>query len=131
MSKVQKERADVLLMGQVSPPFYGQAVVTDMLFKHHWESLNVELLRMEYSKHIDDVSSFSFRKIFKLFRLVFCSWYIWLVRRPSVLYYLPSGPRKVPIIRDVIFLSLVKPFFKKVVLKSLRNNAPFSVQLIA
>lgn len=104
---------DVLVVGQTPPPFHGQAVVTEMLFSHDWDSVQVECLRMSYSDTIDGVGRASLRKVFHLFYLIGATWKIWFKHRPQVLYYLPASSNKLPVIRDVIYLSCVKWLFKK------------------
>jgi len=106
-------KKDVLIVGQTPPPFHGQAVVTDMLFKHDWTEVTVECLRMSYSDTIDGVGKASFKKIFHLFYLIWATWIIVLKQRPKVLYYLPASANKLPVIRDLIYLTSVKWLFKK------------------
>jgi len=104
---------DVLVVGQTPPPFHGQAVVTEMLFSHEWKKVRVECLRMSYSDTIDGVGQASLRKVFHLFYLIFATWKIVLIHRPKVLYYLPASANKLPVMRDVIYLSCVKWLFGK------------------
>jgi len=109
------KEAVILLVGQTPPPHHGQSVVTGMLFEHEWSKVKVSFLRMAYSDAIDQVGKFSLFKVFHLFSLIFQTWKIALTQRPDVLYYLPSSPHKVPLIRDLIYLSLTRWLFSKTV----------------
>lgn len=108
----EKEQSDILLVGQKPPPFHGQAVVTGMLFDHDWDGIKMKHLYMEYSGSIKDVGKTSIGKIFHLFTLIFKTWKIAIKNKPKVIYYLPASPRLVPVIRDVIYLSMTRPFFR-------------------
>ena len=108
-------RSDVLLVGQTPPPYHGQAVVTAMLFEHDWADLKVERLRMSYSDTIDAVGKAGIGKIIHLLALILKTWWIVLNNRPRILYYLPASANRVPVIRDIIYLGLVRWLFPKTV----------------
>lgn len=112
---MKKKSVDLLLVGQTPPPFHGQAVVTGMLFDHDWSGMQVSYLRMSYSHSIGEVGHFSLGKVSHLFSLIFRTWWIAIKQRPKILYYLPASPRKVPIIRDIIYLGLTRWLFPKTV----------------
>ncbi len=107
------KRSDILIVGQTPPPYHGQAVVTAMLFDHDWEDLRVERLRMAYSDSIGAVGKVSLGKVFHLFGLVLKTWKLVLCRRPAVLYYLPASANRAPVLRDFIYLTLVRWCFRK------------------
>lgn len=110
-----KESSDILFVGQTPPPFHGQAVVTGMLFEHDWKPLKVERLRMAFSDDMASVGEASWMKIWRLFILILKTWKVALSCRPMVLYYLPASPNMTPVVRDVIYLSLVRWMFPKTV----------------
>lgn len=109
------ERSDILLVGQTPPPFHGQAVVTGMLFDHDWKGLKVERLRMAFSDDMASVGEASWMKIWRLLVLVLKTWKVVFVHRPVILYYLPASPNMTPVIRDVIYLSLVRWMFPRTI----------------
>jgi glycosyltransferase involved in cell wall biosynthesis len=109
------DRSDILLVGQTPPPYHGQAVVTNMLFEHDWQGLKVECLRMAFSDNIESVGEASWVKIWKLVVLVLKTWKRVSVSQPKVLYYLPASPNLTPVIRDVVYLGLVRWLFPQVV----------------
>ncbi|WP_227021316.1 glycosyltransferase family 4 protein [Oceaniferula marina] len=109
------ERSDMLLVGQTPPPYHGQAVVTAMLFDHDWGDLKVERLRMSYSDTIDAVGKAGITKIIHLLSLIHKTWWIALTKQPRILYYLPASANRVPVIRDIIYLGLVRWLFPRIV----------------
>lgn len=102
----------ILLVGQTPPPFHGQAIATENLFKHDWdgESICVSRLRMAYSDTTAEVGRFAMGKVFHLFGLAGRSIAYLLCNRGALLYYPPSGPRAVPVVRDILYLAAVRPF---------------------
>ena len=108
-------RSDILLVGQTPPSYHGQSVVTAMLFDHDWGELKVERLRMSYSDTIDAVGKAGVGKVLHLLTLIFKTWWIVLTKRPRVLYYLPASANKIPVIRDIVYLGLIRWLFPKTV----------------
>ncbi|NNC89619.1 MAG: glycosyltransferase family 4 protein [Akkermansiaceae bacterium] len=107
--------ARILMVGQTPPPFYGQAIATQILFEHEWAPMKVETVRMAYSSTMDDVGRFAVGKIFHLFGLIFRTWAGLIRLRGAVLYYLPAGGAFTPVMRDIVYLLAVRPFTKKTV----------------
>lgn len=106
---------DILLVGQTPPPFHGQAVITGMLFDHDWGDLRVKRLRMAFSDNIESVGEASWVKVWRLMILILKTWKIALMGRPRVLYYLPASPNITPVVRDVIYLGMVRWLFSKTI----------------
>ncbi|HIG83506.1 MAG TPA: glycosyltransferase [Verrucomicrobia bacterium] len=102
----------ILLVGQTPPPYHGQAIAMQQLFDQRWEGLKIRYLRMAYSHSESEVGRFRIRKIFHLISLVIKSWFILIKNRPCCLYYPPASPNRTPVIRDVVFLLLVRPLAK-------------------
>ena len=105
----------ILLVGQTPPPYHGQAIAMQQLFDQRWEGLKVRYLRMAYSHSESEVGRFRIRKIFHLISLVIKSWVILIKNRPCCLYYPPASPNRTPVIRDVVFLLLVRPLAKNTI----------------
>ena len=105
----------ILFTGQLPPPFHGQAVVNKIVFEAEWKGFESIVLPMQYSKNIDEVGSAGIAKVIHLIVLILKTWKIWLIERPDALYYPPAGANKVPIIRDIIYLSLTRFLFKKTI----------------
>ena len=114
----------ILLIGQTPPPYHGQAIAMQQLFDQRWEGLEVRCLRMAYSNSESEVGRFRFRKIFHLISLIIKSWIILIKNRPCCLYYPPASPNRIPIIRDVIFLLLVRPLAKHTIFHYYAGGLP-------
>lgn len=69
-------------------------------------------VRLTYSDDMDSVGKFALRKVFVLFATIVKVWTARIRFRTPMLYYPPSGPNMVPVLRDIIFLCAVRPFFK-------------------
>jgi len=102
-------KPSVLLMGQTPPPWHGQAVATQILFEHDWPGFAVERLRMEFSEEMQEVGRFQWKKLRHLWDLIRRA-RAWLKAHPgSILFYPPASAKWVPFLRDVLFLSAVRP----------------------
>ena len=99
----------LLLLGQTPPPWHGQAVATQLLFDHGWPGFDVHRLRMEFSGEMAEVGRFRWKKLGHLFQLIRRARRV-LKRNPGcVLFYPPASAKWVPFLRDVCFLSCVRP----------------------
>lgn len=105
----------VLVVGQTPPPFGGQAVMIEKFLEGHYASLELTHVRLAYSEEMSEVGRFSLRKVWVLFRTIGTVWSKRLKHRSEVLYYPPSGPNLVPILRDIIFLIAVRWCFRRTV----------------
>lgn len=72
-------------------------------------------VRLAFSEDIGSVGKFAFRKVFILLTTILRVWWARLRHRPQVLYYPPSGPSKVPVLRDIVFLLSTRWMFRKTV----------------
>jgi hypothetical protein len=57
----------------------------------------------------------SSKKVFKLFSLLFSLIKQLIFYRPNYVYYPPSGPEFVPVVRDFALLSIIRVFGKKII----------------
>lgn len=100
---------NILLMGQTPPPWHGQAVATQLLFDHAWPEFAVHRLRMEYSEEMLEVGRFQLKKIKHLFQLIVKARTILSENPGCILFYPPASAKWVPFLRDVVFLTAVRP----------------------
>jgi glycosyltransferase involved in cell wall biosynthesis len=101
----------VILVGQTPPPVHGQALAIQRLVRARFDRVVTHHVPMDFSSEMADVGRARFRKLWRLARLI---WRVLRVRSRTgakVLYYPPAGPFLVPVIRDIIFLTVVRPFF--------------------
>ena len=106
----------VLVVGQVPPPFGGQAIMIENLLRAHYDNIQLVHVPMRFSREMDEIGTLNVRKVFHLVYVVAS---ILSQRRKHgcrVLYYPPAGHTKIAIVRDIAILLLVRPFFEKLVL---------------
>lgn len=108
--------SDILLVGLVPPPFHGQSIATKMLFDHDFKDFKVERLEVRYSNDLSQIGKISWDKISHMFKLIGSCWRIQRKTGARTLYYTPTSASLIPFVRDVAFLSLCRPLFKKVIL---------------
>ncbi|HRH37860.1 MAG TPA: glycosyltransferase [Flavobacteriales bacterium] len=110
-----KEPLRILVVGQTPPPFGGQAVMISNLLAGEFHRLKLHHVRMAFSSDMESVGKFAVGKVLKLFTTIGAIWWARIRYRTPVLYYPPSGPNKVPVLRDIILLCSTRWFFRKVV----------------
>ncbi len=72
-------------------------------------------VRMAFSEDMESVGKFAPRKLWVLFTTILRIAWARIKFRTPVLYYPPSGPNKVPVLRDLILLGATRWMFSKVV----------------
>lgn len=72
-------------------------------------------VRMAFSDDMESVGKFAVKKLWVLFTTVLHIWWARFRYRTPVLYYPPSGPNKVPVLRDIVLLCCTRWIFRKVV----------------
>lgn len=105
----------ILVIGQTPPPYYGQALMVERLINAKFDQIEIHPLRMAFSKSSESVGKFSIGKIFHLIYIIGAAISLRLRYKIHTLYYLPAGPNKIPIIRDLLILIFIRPFFRKII----------------
>lgn len=105
----------ILVVGQTPPPYGGQAVMIEKLLNGRYTNIRLFHVRMSFSKEIDQSGKFQVFKIFHLISIILKIYYYRFRYNITVLYYPPSGPVKIPIIRDMAILILTRWLFKKII----------------
>ena len=72
-------------------------------------------VRMAFSEDMESVGKFALRKVWVLFTTILRIWWARFRHNTPVLYYPPSGPNKVPVLRDIILLCSTRWLFRKTV----------------
>ncbi|MBK8500549.1 MAG: glycosyltransferase [Flavobacteriales bacterium] len=70
---------------------------------------------MAFSTEMESVGKFALGKVWKLLTTIAAVWFARLRYRTPVLYYPPSGPNRVPVLRDIVLLCATRWMFRKVV----------------
>jgi glycosyltransferase involved in cell wall biosynthesis len=112
---VPKHPYRILVVGQTPPPFGGQAVMIQRLLELRSTKLQLFHVRMAFSEDMESVGKFALRKVWVLFTTILRVYWARFRHRTPVLYYPPSGPNKVPVLRDLILLGATRWLFSKVV----------------
>jgi glycosyltransferase involved in cell wall biosynthesis/O-antigen/teichoic acid export membrane protein len=108
-------RARVLVVGQTPPPFGGQAVMIEEFLAGRYERLELHHVRLQFSKDMDSIGRFSVMKVILLFTTLVRIWIARLRYGTRVLYYPPSGPGTVPVLRDIVLLGCSRWMFRETV----------------
>jgi glycosyltransferase involved in cell wall biosynthesis len=105
----------ILVVGQTPPPYGGQTVMIQLLLDGSYQEIELVHVRMSFSKNLNSNGRLKLGKIWELFRVVAAIYRVKLTKRPKVLYYPPSGPNYVPVIRDIFILCLTRRLFSNTV----------------
>lgn len=105
----------VLVVGQTPPPYMGQAIMIGKILDHEYEKVKLYHVRMAFSKEIDEIGKFKIQKILHMFSIVFQIWYYRFRYNTKVLYYPPTGPNFVPLVRDIFILIHTRWLFSKTI----------------
>jgi glycosyltransferase involved in cell wall biosynthesis len=108
-------KVKLLIVGQTPPPFVGQMLSIESLVKANYRNLDIYHTRMNYSQRADQIGKASLRKVFHLLRVIVDSSYKILRYRIDVIYY-PPGNNKVPVLRDIATLMVLRRFRRKLIL---------------
>ncbi len=106
---------NVLVVGQTPPPYHGQAIMIRMLLDSELEGVKLHHVRMAFSETMDDVGRFQFGKVLHLFSVISQIFLMKFRHNPKILYYVPAGPNRIPLFRDIVLLFAVRWLFAKTV----------------
>ena len=102
-------------MGQTPPPFGGQAVMIEKLLDGRYTRIRLFHVRLAFSEDMESVGRFAFRKVLILFSTILKIWIARFRHRTPAIYYPPSGPNKVPVLRDIVLLCCTRWAFRHVI----------------
>ncbi len=110
-------RKRILILAQTPPPFHGQAVMQSHLVAAQWNWCEKKHIRLNFSDAIEEVGK---PAVFKLWRLLIVLSRLLAERfrgRIDVVFYPPSGPHRVPFLRDVVILLFTRLLAHKLILQ--------------
>ena len=104
-----------VVVGQTPPPYHGQAIAIQAFLDGHYPELQLHHVRMGFSTDIKDVGSLRIGKAVELIRVAWAVLRTRLRYRVPNLYFPPGGGTRSALIRDLILLPLIRPWFKHTV----------------
>jgi len=105
----------ILIVGQTPPPYHGQAIMIQKTLKNKYNNIELFHVPLDFSRSIDEIGKFRFRKLIKLITIPIKIAYQRFKNNIDILYYPPAGPNIFPIYRDIILLLLTRRLFKKTI----------------
>jgi hypothetical protein len=60
----------ILVIGQTPPPFGGQAIMIKKMLEGHYSNSRLYLVRMNFSKNMNEMGKFKITKFFHLFSIL-------------------------------------------------------------
>jgi glycosyltransferase involved in cell wall biosynthesis len=101
----------ILIVGQTPPPYHGQALMVETLVNAKLDGLRIFHVRLAFSESVQTVGRVQARKVLHLLAVAAGAIRLRLRHGIRILYFTPAGPNLVPVLRDMVLLSLVRPFF--------------------
>jgi len=105
----------ILVVGQTPPPYGGQTVMIQFLLDGAYQDIELVHVRMSFSKELNSNGRLKLGKIWELLRVTGAIYRAKFTMRPDILYYPPSGPNFIPVIRDIFILCATRWLFRKTV----------------
>lgn len=107
--------ARVLVVGQTPPPMHGQAIMIAEMLRMREKGVTLRHVRMDFSTSIEDIGRMRPGKFLKLAEVILRIWAGRLLGGCDILYYPPSGPKKVAVYRDIVVLLCTRRLFRRTV----------------
>jgi glycosyltransferase involved in cell wall biosynthesis len=108
-------RPRVLIVGQTPPPYMGQALMIRDLVEARFTRIQTYHVRMRFSDSMSEMGRANARKLLHLGSVIRLALQLRHRYQIPVLYYPPAGPTPAAVVRDMVILSALRPFFSKVI----------------
>lgn len=108
-------RRKLIIVGQTPPPYNGQAKMILQMIEGLCPEFDLAHIRMAYSDSVITAGKFGLSKITHLFQLIRETRRVLKENPGAVIYYPPASPNLIPVLRDILFLSAVRPLAGKTV----------------
>lgn len=105
----------ILVLGQTPPPFGGQAIMIKRLLEGHYRNARLYHVRMSFSKDMEDMGRMRLGKLLHAVGIIGKVVYLRLRHNIQILYYPPSGPDFLPMLRDMVILVAIRWMFPKTI----------------
>jgi glycosyltransferase involved in cell wall biosynthesis len=105
----------ILVVGQTPPPHHGQAMMIETLVNANLDGVRIFHVRLAFSESMQAVGRVEVKKVLHLLAVAVRAIRLRFRHGIRILYFSPAGPNLVPVLRDMVLLSLVRPFFRKTI----------------
>jgi glycosyltransferase involved in cell wall biosynthesis len=109
------EATKVLVVGQVPPPYFGQALAIQLLLNSELADIQLIHVRMNFSANMSEMGRFRLTKVLHMLSVVAQIVYRRFAGGVRILYYPPAGNYRVPMHRDLFILNCTRWLFDKTV----------------
>lgn len=103
----------VLVIGQTPPPHGGQALMIESLVNAQFDKVKIYHVRMAFSDSFVSVGRAEWKKALHLIGVMVKALRLKFRHEIDILYYPAAGPNLVPVVRDIVLLTILRRFFKK------------------
>ena len=115
LSIATSKEVRVVVVGQTPPPFHGQSIMIDKMLQARISGVKLFHVRMGFSRDFGEMKRFRLRKVWELLRIIYGVARVRLLERAHILYYPPSGPDLLPVLRDIAILCATRWMFRKTI----------------
>lgn len=108
-----------MILGPTPPPYGGQTLMIQALLDSKsavFPDYEWSVAPVHFSRELRKTGKFQVQKVLHLCGLICRILFLRLTRRPKILYYTPAGPTRLAVLRDIVLLCIVRPFFKMTIL---------------
>lgn len=112
---MRNDKKSIMVVGQVPPPWGGQAVAIRKLVDTTFDGIDLHHVPMSFSKDMDDIGRFRWRKLSQLPNLIARIWVARFRSKCSTLYYPPGGESSTAVLRDIVVLLSCRMLFAEVI----------------
>jgi glycosyltransferase involved in cell wall biosynthesis len=105
----------LLVVAQTPPPYGGMPIMIQRLLESKLTGVRLIHVRMSFSSDANEIGLFRISKIIHLFAVVARVVYRRFVDDVRILYYVPAGPDRMPMFRDIFILLATRWLFDKTI----------------
>lgn len=106
---------NILVVGQTPPPFGGQAIMIQRMLDGNYKNARLHHVRMSFSRDMDDMGKWRPGKLLHALAVISKIIFFRIRHKTDVLYYPPSGPDRLPMLRDMAILSATRWMFRSTI----------------
>lgn len=112
---MKKNPTRILVVASSPPPYGGQAMMVQTLLDAKFDDVELHHVRMAFSSSMKSMGKFELKKLFHMFDVVGRAMVKRFKYSTELLYYVPGGSGKAPVLRDIFILFFLKLMCRKVI----------------